>query len=154
MRLSPEAFDAYVKRCTPFVRWSRMRLDEQGVRLPREFRLSMAELLALLDDEMIQSLVLIEPPYQLEVGWGLPGGSPMRTNAGWVVPLDQLPVSETMRSALVDWNERTLPINLLLDGDDGFTDELEAMMDAVSSEGTMLARQLQTELGGGARVSY
>lgn len=155
LRLSSEAFDAYVERCTPLVRWWRMRQGDQGIRLPRAFRLSMADLLALLDDEMIQSLVRVEPPYELEVGWGLPGGSPMRTNAGWVVPLDQLPVSDAMRSALDEWNERTLPINLMLDSDDGFDEEeFEAMAEAVSSEGTMLARQLQTDLGYGARVTY
>lgn len=155
LRLSPKAFDEYLERCTPLVRWWRMRLGEQGIRLPRAFRLSMADLLALLDDEMIQSLVRVEPPYELEVGWGLPGGSPMRTNAGWVVPLDQLPVSDAMRSALDEWNERTLPLNRVLDSDDGFDEEeFEAMAEAVSSEGTMLARQLQTELGHGARVTY
>lgn len=155
MRLSPEAFHAYLERCTPLVRWWRMRQGEQGIRLPRAFRLSMADLLALLDDEMIQSLVRAEPPYELEVGWGLPGGSPMRTNAGWVVPLDQLPVSDAMRSALDEWNERTLPLNRVLDSDDGFDEEkFEAMAEAVSSEGTTLARQLQTELGYGARVTY
>lgn len=115
----------------------------------------MAELIALLDDQTIQSLVYVEPPYQLAVDWGLPEGSPLRTNASWVVPVDQLPVSDAMRSALDKWNERTLPLNLMLDSDDDFdVEEFDKMVDAVSSEGTMLARQLQTELGHGARVSY
>lgn len=155
MRLSPEAFDAYVKRCTPFVRWMLRRQGDHAIRLPRAFRLSMAELIALLDDQTIQSLVYVEPPYQLAVDWGLPEGSPLRTNASWVVPVDQLPVSDAMRSALDKWNERTLPLNLMLDSDDDFdVEEFDKMVDAVSSEGTMLARQLQTELGHGARVSY
>lgn len=78
----------------------------------------------------------------------------MRTNAGWVVPLEQLPLSAAIRSALEEWSERTLPINLMLDSDEGSSEEVEAMMDAVSSDGKMLARQLQTELGHGARVRY
>lgn len=68
MRLSTEAFDAYLERCTPLVRWVSRRQGNESVRLPRAFRLSMADLLALLDDETIQSLVGVAPPYDLELG--------------------------------------------------------------------------------------
>lgn len=156
MRLSAQAYEGYVESLPWTIRRGVSRQDRGGVRLPRVFELSLSDFEALLDRNTIQSMVTCASPYSLEVGWGVDddGGSVLRTNAGWYVNEDELPISTSMRTELAKWRDRTLPISRESIKDEVDWSQIEAMVEDVQSDGERLARQLQTELGSGSTVTY
>jgi hypothetical protein len=156
MRLSAHAYEDYVDSLPWILRRGVGGQDRHGVRLPRVFELSLSDFEALLDRDTIQSMVTCASPYSLEVGWGVDddGGSVLRTNAGWYVNEDELPISTSMRMELAKWRDRTLPISRGSANDEVDWREVEAMVEDVQSDGERLARQLQTELGSGSTVTY
>jgi len=156
MRLSAHAYEGYVESLPRILRRGVGGQGRRGVRLPRVFEFSLSDFEAFLDRDTIQSMVTCASPYRLEVGWGVDddGGSVLRTNAGWYVNEDELPISTSMRTELAKWRDRTLPISRESIKDEVDWREVDAMVEDVRSDGERLARQLQTELGSGSTVTY
>jgi hypothetical protein len=156
MRLSAQAYERYVESLPGILRRGVSGQDRRGVRLPRVFELSLSDFEMLLDRDTIQSMVTCASPYSLEVGWGVDddGGSVLRTNAGWYVNEDELPISASMRMELAKWRDRTLSISRESIKDEVDQNKVETMVEDVQSDGERLARQLQTELGSGSKVTY
>lgn len=90
----------------------------------------------------MQYLVLSVMPY------GIPlrvEGQPPRTS--W--PVD---VSSSLEEALIDWNERLT--HIIANNDLHPETELQQLRAALNEEGVQLAKQLQDELAGQAKITY
>jgi hypothetical protein len=105
---------------------------------------SARDILAFLDEDTVDGLTRLEPPYRLVLDFGENGESPLWLRGGREARLERLPLSPGLVRTVQDWNTR---LNDIAE-DKVPTPSAEVLRDECRS----LAAQIQSELGSGSQV--
>jgi len=155
--LSPDAWEEY-RRSRPT--WPG-RLDRftsfTKLRMLTPFKVldtGSKDLIAFLDREVVLDWIVLGRPPKLLLTASFDESSPVTYRNGIPVPLDQLPISESLAQALTDWNNAVTAMALLPDGaaDEPFSAAEDAAFAKLQADGRGLAVHLASELGAGAVV--
>lgn len=106
---------------------------------------SARDILAFLNEETINRLTRLEPPYRLVLDFGEDDASPLWMRGGREAPLEALPLSPALVHSVREWNSR---LNDIAEDKSPPLPPATALVD----EGRFLAAQIQVELGPGSQV--